>query len=301
MKSITSSSRIGRVLTPYLYVFPAVAFFVAFIVYPFAFANWLSLHKWNGFTPLSGAEWLGLDNYRDLLRDPWVGTTVKNTLLYSVTVSLVIQVIAFALAFALFYVIRGRLAGILRTLFFYPAVLSSITIALAWKDLLRREGLVNHFIGLFTRAPFTKSWIGDPATALWAIMWMAIWWGAGWNMVIYLAGLTGISRELLEAAQLDGAGTYQIIRHIIVGILRPVISLSLLLSIIGNFQTFGLIYATTKGGPLHATELIGTYTYWLAFSNNGPQRMGYAAVFSTLMTIALFIFALFRIRSTRLI
>jgi ABC-type sugar transport system permease subunit len=120
-------------------------------------------------------------------------------------------------------------------------------------------------------------------------------------MVIYLAGLTGISRDILDAAAMDGANTFQLVRHVVLGVIRPVIALSFLLSIIGNFQPFAIIYATTGGGPLHRTEVVGTYTYYLAFAYQGPQEMGYAAAFSAVLTTFLFLFAIFRIRATRLV
>lgn len=296
MRTATMAT-VGRTIYPYLYVLPALCFFLVFLVYPYLFAIDLSLHSWTGLTALSNWSWVGLANYVNMLSDPYLGLVLKNTAIYGAGVTLVQNVLAFVLAFGLFQLTAGRMAGVLRTLFFYPAIISQVMVGLAWADILRRDGFLNTILGVILGQPVTLSWFGDPNLALWAIMAVAVWQGAGWTMVLYLAGLSGVSRDVLDAAAMDGAGSLALLRHVMLGILRPVISLAILFNVIGNFQTFALIYATTQGGPLHATDVIGTYAYWLAFDLNGPQDMGYAATLSVLMTTLLFAYTILRVRA----
>lgn len=292
---------IASFIYPYLYIVPALVVFLAFLAYPYYFAIRLSFYSWDGLSPMDAMKWVGLNNYVEMFADYRMGLVVSNTVTYAIVVTFFMQVISFTLAFGLFYLVSGRLVAVLRTLFFYPVILSHVVVGLAWVDLLRMEGFVNTLVGSIIGSPVALSWLGNPDLALWAIMGVAIWWGVGWNMVLYLAGLTGVPREVLDAAAIDGASTFQLVRHVVIGMIVPVISLTILLTIISNFQTFALIFAATRGGPMHATEVIGTYAYWLAFDRSGPMDMGYASTLSVLMSTFLFAYAFLRIRSSRLV
>ena len=285
-------------VTGWLFVSPAVLLFAAFIAFPVGFALWLSLRSWDGFVPVTESEWVGFDNFRALVDDSVFHTAVRNTTIYAV-LSTVVQVgVGFVLAFALWH-LRPRLSGAMRALIFLPTVLSMVVVGAAWSHMLAFDGPVNGVLGILGVDPV--GWLSDPQLVKYVIVWVASWQWAGWTMVLLLAGMLGVSRELVEAAAIDGASAFTVARHIVAPLLKPVLGLAVLLNVIGAFQVFDTVYVLTGGGPNHASEMLGTYSYWIAFSGSGPGNLGYAASLSVVMIIALFAFAIVRIRLSRLV
>ncbi|MGA3354943.1 MAG: sugar ABC transporter permease [Acidimicrobiales bacterium] len=277
---------------------PAVAIFAMFIAFPVGFAAWLSFHQWNGFTSMGAAPNVGFANYQLLTQDPIFHEALKNTIEYTIASTTAQMVIAFMLAFTLWYY-RMRFAVVLRALYFFPAVLSMVVIGLAWRQLLAPGGpidLLMHHLGL-PQVDF----LGNTSLVLWVIVWVSTWQWSGWTMILYLAGMVGIPEELVEAATLDGAGGRTILRHIVIPSIRHVTALALLLNIVGGFQVFTTIYVMTGGGPIHASEVLGTYSWWVAFSGYGPGQLGYAAAIAMVMVVVLFVFSFIRVRLSRIV
>jgi ABC-type sugar transport system permease subunit len=285
-------------LAGYLFVSPAMAIFLLFLAFPVAFAVWLSLRQWNGFTPLDQAPFIGLANFAALATDQIFHQALLNTTLFAVASTALQMAIAFVLAFTLWYY-RLRLGTFLRALFFFPTVISMVFVGLTWQQLLAVGGPVDELLAAFGERHI--AWLATPDLVLWVVVWVASWQWAGWTMVLFLAGMMGQPKEAIEAAQIDGAGTFVIATRVVIPMQRPVIALALLLNVVGGFQVFDTIYVLTGGGPNHASEVVGTYTYWQAFSAYGPGQLGYASAISVVMTIILFGFAYTRVRMSRLV
>lgn len=293
----------GRALLPegfagYVFVAPAMGMFLLFLAFPVTFSIWLSLHQWNGFTPIGQSPYIGLANFAALLADRVFHKAFLNTVAFAVASTAVQMAVAFVLAFTLWYY-KLRFGTFFRALFFFPTVISMIFVGLTWQQLLTVGGPVDHLLRVIGVAHI--SWLSDPSLVLWVIVWVSSWQWSGWTMVLLLAGMMGLRKELIEAAQIDGAGTFAIVMRVVIPMLRYVAALAILLNVVGGFQVFDTIYVLTGGGPNHASEVLGTYTYWQAFSGYGPGQLGYASAISVVMIVVLFVFAYFRIRMSRLV
>jgi ABC-type sugar transport system permease subunit len=273
-------------------------FLLLFLAFPVAFSLWLSFRQWNGFTPLDQAPFIGLANFIALTRDKIFQEALTNTVLFAVASTIVQIAIAFILAFTLWYY-KLRFGTVLRALFFFPTVISMVFVGLTWQQLLTVGGPVDAFVRSFGAGRI--AWLSDPDLVMWTVVWVASWQWAGWTMVLFLAGMMGQPRDLIEAAQIDGAGSFSIAAFVVIPMQRPVFALAALLNVIGGFQVFDTIYVLTGGGPNHASEVLGTYTYWQAFSAYGPGQLGYASAISIVMVVVLFAFAYIRVRMSRLV
>jgi ABC-type sugar transport system permease subunit len=290
--------RTARRLSPYLYVTPAGAVFLLFLAFPVGFAFWLSFHAWNGFVPLSDAPPVGLGNFTGIGHDEIFRQALFNTVLFTVASTLIQMAIAFLLAFTLWYY-KLRFSTALRALYFFPTVLSMVMVGIAWRELLSVGGPVDDLLGVF--GVEHVSWLSNGSLVMWVIVWVSTWQWSGWTMVLYLAGMLGIPSELVEAAKLDGATSFDVLRTLVVPMVRYVTGLALLVNVIGGFQVFDTIYVLTGGGPNHASEVLGTYSYWQAFSAVGPGELGYAATIAVIMVVVLFVFSYARVRMSRLV
>lgn len=293
-----ASAALFRGPAGYAFVGPAMAMFVAFLAFPVAFSIWLSLRQWNGFTPIGASPFVGLANYVALLGDRIFHKAFLNTAIFALASTAVQMAVAFLLAFTLWFY-KLRFGTFLRALFFFPTIISMIFVGLAWQQLLAVDGPVDGLLRVFGAAHV--SWLSNPDLVLWVIVWVSSWQWSGWTMVLLLAGMMGVPKELIEAAQMDGAGTFTIVSRIVIPLLRHVGALAILLNVVGGFQVFDTIYVLTGGGPNHASEVLGTYTYWQAFSGYGPGQLGYASTISVAMIVVLFGFAYLRIRMSRLV
>lgn len=276
----------------YVLIAPALLVFAVFFIYPVVYAVRLSFRDWSGLTPIATAPFTGLDNYRELIDDEIFRKAIRNTLVFTITTTLLQTGLAFFLAFGLWY-FKTRWSSLQRMVIFFPTVLSMVLVGLVWQQFLAPGGPIN---GAFRAS---VSWLGDPQIALWTIAWIASWQWAGWSMMLYLAAMVGFDRELLQAAQIDGASDVRIALSIVEPVLRPVTSLVVLLNLIAGVQAFDTIWVTTRGGPNHATETLTTYAQYTAFDAQGPSEFGYASAIATVTIVVLMVLATFRLRNDR--
>ena len=246
-------------LTAWVFLAPASVHLGVFAFAPIGFAAYLALHQWS---PIESVKpFVGLDNFVALARDPLVWTSLRNTLLYTLHVPVAM---AIALGVALVLQHHSRAARVARAVFFLPYVSSVVAIALVWQWMYHADfGLLNYLGSLVGLAPV--DWLGNPKTALVAVMLVSIWVQVGYQMVVFLAGLQGIPHVYLDAARVDGATTWQRFRYVIVPLLKPVTLFVLVTGVITSFQVFTLIYVLTDGGPLHATDVIVYRIYQMAW------------------------------------
>lgn len=260
---------------------PALLHSSVFIVLPVAFAIALS------FTDYSFGdtfEWVGFANYVDLFNDLYFQAAFFNTIIYAVVVVPVSLVIALLIAIGLNQ--RIRAIGFFRTAFYLPTVTATVAIATIWLWIYNPgSGLANGFLSLFGFAP--GRWLSDPDTALPSLMAVGIWQGLGTKILIYLAALQGVSRDLIESASLDGANRWQRFKHVTWPALGPVQFFVLVTSIVGTFQVFDLVYVMTQGGPGTQTMVLVLDIYQHAFQ---ALRLGYASAETVLMMLLIGVF-----------
>jgi multiple sugar transport system permease protein len=257
----------------YLFITPWLIGFALFQGGPILTSLALSFAEWR---PVGPIEWVGLAHYRALLRDPLVVRTLLNTAVYALgTVGLGL-IASLALAWLLQGRVRG--AGVFRAIFFLPVVASGVAVTLVWGWLFNsRWGLINQGLALIgVRGP---AWLQDARWAMPALIMMGLW-SIGANVVVYMAGLRNIPRELHEAAALDGANGWQRLRYITLPLLAPITFFLAVMGVIAAFQLFTPGYVLTRGGPNNATLTAALYVYLNAFQY---ARFSYAAALAWLL------------------
>jgi multiple sugar transport system permease protein len=253
----------------YIYGGPVIVAFLLFNLYPMALGLYLSFTDWNILSP---PVWSGLKNYNTMLvGDPLVWQSLWQTLYYALASVTGTTVVSLLLALALNQ--RLRSIGIYRTFFFLPAVTSLIAIAMVWRWLYNSEyGLLNGLLNLFGVPAL--NWLGDDTLAMPAVIFMSVWRSAGFNTVLFLAGLQGVPQEYYEAAQIDGANGWRRFLHITVPLVSPTTFFVVVNGLIGSWQVFDQVYILTRGGP-HLTTVTVVY---LIYSNGFEWfKTGYAA------------------------
>lgn len=270
-RNLDQPGRLRRALLGYAFLSPSALHLLVFSLGPVLFALYISFHNWGLMDPVR--PYVGLGNYLRLLHDPDFWNSVKNTAVYTLHVP-----VGMAMSLAIAMLVNQRLPGVhlLRTIFFLPSVTSFVAIAMIWQWIYNPDfGLLNWALSLVRLGPFP--WLNDPSTALLSLMLLAIWIQAGYQMVIFLAGLQGIPQYLYDAAIVDGASRWQRFRRITLPMLRPTTFFVLVTSVIGSFQVFTQVYVMTEGGPLKSTEVIVYHIYKNAWEY---LRMGYASAMS---------------------
>lgn len=260
-----------------LFSLPALAFFIVFFVYPFFRSVWLSLTDAYGYNP--EIHFIGLSNYKEALTNPHFKSALWTTVKYTVFVTVFANLIALGLAFLLDG--NVRLKKIFRAIFFLPNLMSPIIVSYVWVFLY--GGVYQSFAAALKIPDALQiSWLGNESMALVSIGITAVWQCAGYYMLIYIAGLQNIPHELVEAAQIDGASSWDIIRKIKFPLLAPVISMNGLLLVTASFKAFDIPMAMTSGGPAGATTTIALQIYNTGFRAN---RTGYATAQSIILFI----------------
>ena len=281
--------KVREALWGYLFLLPNILGFLAFNLFPLLFAIGMSFTRWDLISP---PTFIGLSNYERLfLEDESFRIAIKNTLFFTVLSVPTGTILSLILANILNQKIRGT--TFYRTAYFLPVVSSSIAVALVWAWVFNPDfGLVNEILTTFG-LPRLK-WLASSTWALPAVVIVSVWRGIGPSTVIFLAGLQGISEELYDAAKIDGANTRQLFRHITIPMLSPTTFFVIVVSIIGSFQVFDLIYMMTRGGPGRASMvLVYYYIYEHAFRWFG---MGYAASIAFVLFIVIFVLTLIQLR-----
>jgi ABC-type sugar transport system permease subunit len=261
------------------FVLPALLLYLVFMVYPFFQSIYLSFTSWNGASPVK--EWIGLDNYRALIRDPMLWLSLRHNLIWVIVGTVAPIVIGMGLALLLWR--RPKGFTLFRTVYFMPQVLSTVVIGIVWNWIYNPIfGILNTGLDAVGLEGVSRGWLGDPDVALYAVLIAAIWATIGFTFVIFLAGLQNVSKDLLEAATIDGANAWQRFWNVTVPQMAGVINIVVAFLLIGGFNVFDIIFVMTGGGPANATEVIATYTYKEAFTQN---NFGYASTLALVMTV----------------
>jgi len=274
----------------YIFILPFVVSSFVFLLAPILFGGYVSLTEWG---IVGDPKWLGLDNFARAFADPWVPKIWANTLKYGLIVVPGVTVVG--LLFALYVNQQKPGHTIMRTAFYAPHVVSVTVIGLVWVWMLDTQyGLVNQYLGGFGVPNIP--WLTNPAWVLFGVGIAAIWWEAGFSMVVLLAGLQDIPRELREAAAVDGANTWMTFWRIVLPLLRPALSLVITIEIIATLRVFSLIYVMTNGGPAGASASVISYVFETGFAK---YQLGYAAALSMMLFVTILIVTLVELKLVR--
>ncbi|MBD8892211.1 carbohydrate ABC transporter permease [Roseibium litorale] len=264
-----------RWAVPWLFLAPALIFFTWFKFVPIVKGLIMSFYQ----VKFIGADrWIGFANFERALSDSALGAAALNTLIYVVSTTIAGGLLAFAVAL----ILEGQALHIriIRTAIFFPAVTSVAVLAEVWRILFypAQTGVVNSILGLFGADP--QGFMSDPNQALFVVILLQVWKNIPYSMVIFIAGLAGINRELYDAADVDGASPLRKLWHVTIPGLVPAFSVVIMLSFIRGFRVFTEIYTTTGGGPAGSTEVIMTSIF-----KTGFERLdyGYAAAVSFML------------------
>jgi raffinose/stachyose/melibiose transport system permease protein len=270
------------------YLVPALVLYGWFLVYPMLDAVRLSFFEWSGFRA-EEPVWVGVDNYARLFTgDPVFWTALRNSVIWVVLSLIIPTAIALLLALGLNRKIAGR--NMMRAVFYIPAVFASITVAAMWRWIYNPTlGFVNQALTALGLGEWTQSWLGDPQFALGSVFVASIWQGVGFSMVLFLAGLQTVPEELIEAAKLDGANTWQRFRAVTIPALRPTTVVVVILTIINALKVFDLVVGMTGGGPAQSTQVLALWSYTQSFTNHQFGMGGAVATVLLIVTLALVI------------
>ncbi len=271
----------------YAFIAPAVVLFVVFVAGPLIASFYWSFTEFNG---IQAAKWVGLENYRNIfLNDPRFWKSVRNTIFY--TMGVIPPGIAIALLLAIAVDQKIRFSNFFRTVFFIPTVTSVIALSVIWKWLFAGEkyGLINYFLISLGFKPV--DWLMSPVWTLPAIMIMSIWAGLGYNMILFLAGLRTIPDNVYEAAEIDGASSFDKFWRITLPLLKPTMVFVIIMSFIASFQVFESIYIMTEtefgiGGVLDCALTVVAYLYDMGFRK---FHMGYASAIGYIVFTIIFL------------
>ena len=262
----------------YIFIGPWVIGLLVFYAGPILASFFISFTDW---PMLRSPTWTGWTNYSRILGGEALFLKVLFNTFYYVIFSVPLQVIlGFLLALLLNHDVKGM--PLFRTLFYIPSLITGVSVAVIWGWLLNPQfGLINYFLSWFGIEGI--NWLADTKTAMPAMIMMSLW-GVGGGMVIYLAGLQGIPEHLYEAVEIDGGGWWSKFRHVTIPMMTPTLFFTLILGIIGAFQTFAQFFVMTRGGPANATLTYVLYLYQVAFQD---FKMGYASALAWVLFLIL--------------
>ncbi|SHO54235.1 carbohydrate ABC transporter permease [Anaerocolumna xylanovorans] len=274
-------------VVPYLYILPNMILFLTFMIIPLFMSAYYSLTKWGG---MGKPKFIGLENYVKLFKNDVFLISLLNTL--KLTVATVPMLMALALFFAIFLNQKLKFRGFFRSAIYMPAVVSMVSAGMVFVWMFNSQiGLIN-FLLKSVGLPVID-WLNDPKYAMIMIIVGTLWIRTGYNMVIYIAGLQGISPEYYEAATVDGAGKWQQFRYITMPLLTSSHLFIFITCVIYSFRSFDLIYVMTKGGPLNSTKTLVVYIYDAAFQKN---QYGSASAAGIVLFFILLIFTIIRFK-----
>jgi multiple sugar transport system permease protein len=294
MKQLLNRAKFRENMAGYLFILPNFTGYVIFVIVPILFSLYLVFVDWEYLKGLAGLKWVGLDNFKALASDEKFLKSLRNNAVYTA-----ISVPASIICGLLVAVILNKYVlfkSLLRTFIFLPYICSIAAVSVIWSILFKaKNGPINEFlISLGISHP--PGWLSSPDSALYALIIMSVWSTTGYSMVIYLAGLQGISKDLYEASEIDGASKLRQFFQITIPMLTPTTFFVTVTLIIGSFQVFGSVAIMTQGGPIDSTMVLSYHIYLLAFRF---YKMGYAAAVSWILFAIIFVITMIQWQSQK--
>ncbi len=271
---------------PYLFLLPAGIILLVFFFIPFFQTVILSFQDYSN--NIYNADWVGLANYWQIFKNPIFYKVMLNTFIYLIVAVPILAIIPLFLAILINQKIRG--ITLYKILIYLPVIVSIVVAAIAFKWIYAEQGVLNYLLSVFHIPAI--GWLTDPKYAIYSVILLTIWKGIGYYMMIYLAALMSVPKDLYEACDIDGAGFLR--KHLTVTVphIMPTIALVTTISSISAMKIFAEIYVMTKGGPLNSTKTIVYYIYEKAFEN---LDLGYASAMSVVLLAVVMVFSLINI------
>lgn len=264
---------------------PALLVMLFAIVAPILLSVYYGLTSWAGFGKLT---FVGLRNYRQIITaDPTFWHSLLNAVILALVTIFIQNPVAFMIAAVLTKVKRSR---VFRTIYFIPAILTVVVVTKLWVSVFNPNyGLLNKVIHGLGFTKFSVAWLSNPGTALWATIFIMIWYGFGWALLFYYSGLMTMSKEVEEAAVIDGANRWQLYTRVVIPYIFPVVQAVLIIDVISSLKQMEIIYLSTNGAPGDATQFIANYLYIKAFMYS---QYGYGSAISVMFVIIALILTL---------
>jgi raffinose/stachyose/melibiose transport system permease protein len=277
---------------PLYFIIPALAIYVVLFVFPTLSGFFYSFTDWSSYS--DKVSFIGLDNYRSLFTEGVLGLAIKNTLIYAFFVTIFVNLIGLMLALMLNG--NSKIGKFYRTAFYTPVVIAPLIVGYIFTAIYSPEqGILNNILRLVGLDVLAVDWLNDSRYALFSIILTELWRSSGFAMVIYLAGLKTIPKDLLEQASVDGASSISKFKNIIFPLLAPSFTVNLLLTIINSLKVFETVLVLTNGGPGYDTEVFNT----LIFRNFSRGNWGYATASGLVLTVIVSIIAITFLRVLR--
>ncbi|MDQ1733356.1 MAG: multiple sugar transport system permease protein [Pseudonocardiales bacterium] len=290
----TPSRRTRSSLTAYAFLAPGFCLFLLLIIYPMVKAFQMSFYDWNVVAG-AASKFTGLANYRTAFHDPVFWHGLQNSAFYMAATVPPQIVLGLFVATLLNHRAPGR--ALFRVLFYLPVVTGWVVVSLLFQYLFADSGLVNWMLHDVTHVTsHNTSWLSGRWTGMIAISALGIWKGIGWSMMIFLAALQGVPQELLESADVDGAGRWQRFRAVTLPAIWPAATFLTIMLVIGGFNVFTSVLLMTNGGPADSTQVLLTYMYKQAFTN---LNFGYGSAIAVVLTLGVFILSAIQLRAFR--
>jgi raffinose/stachyose/melibiose transport system permease protein len=279
--------------TPYLFIFPAIILVAVIVYFGIFYTFWASTREWVDIkTPSKG---IGFSNYSILFQDPVLRSSLKHIFIFgaiAVTIQMTLGLIA---AFLLSgNSIIGR--NIHRTFIFLPVIISPAVTSISFRQLMTPDGEINSFFRFFHLSFFEQEWLSDPKVALYSLAIINIWQWTSFSFILYQASITQLEQETLEAAEIDGASSWQILTRVVAPQLRGTHITLIVMGFIGSMKTFDLPFLTTGGGPAGSTEFLTTYIFDQSVSR---FHFGYGSTLSVVLCILSILFTVLLFRISR--
>ena len=291
----------GWKLSYVLFMLPAFVLYTTFVVYPMLSALGFSFYEWNGLRRVAFA---GLENFQTLFTRYPYNQEIWNALSHNLYMFVVTMVVQNGLGLFLAVVLDRGIRGttFFRNVFFLPHLVAVVVVGFLWSLILNPQfGVLNTFLEAVGLDGLAHSWLGDPKTALTTVALVNAWSWIGFPLIIFMASLASIPEQYVEAAQLDGAGAWQVFRYVTLPLLAPAITVVTVLTFIGNFNAFDLIYAMggSNGGPGGSTDVLGLLFYRVAFASQDPNAVGVSNALAVLMFVVVFVVSTIYLRARR--
>ena len=276
----SAGMRLLRAVTPYAFLLPALLLVGILLLYPFARSAYLSFTDYKG---IGEANWVGLDNYRTLAKDPVLSRTLTNTMLWvigtlilPVGLGLVIAVLSYS----------AKAGSIFRLPFLIPYALSGTAIATVWQFMLVRDGALNGVLEAVGLESLTRSWLLRPPLNTWSMIIASTWQAVGVSVLLFIIGLQVIPAEPIQAARLDGADGWRLFRDMTLPMLAPMTIVVVGISLVNSLKTFDIVWVMTQGGPYRSSETLAVMMYRETFV---LFRHGYGAAIAVLLSVIVFV------------
>lgn len=266
-----------------LFIIPALVIVTIFFLYPVISTLFYSFTDLKGV----GSSWSfnGVDNYKKLFATKEFWNALKNNLYFTIIVTVLQSLIAFVLALALDANLKAK--NVFRTYFFAPVVISSVAISFIWVFMYDpNTGVINELLEMVGLGVLKQNWLGDKKIAMFSIALVQIWQWVGFEMVIFMAGLNNVPRESYEVAKVEGSSYLYTLIHVVIPQIKPTILMAIVLTTIGCFKVFDIVFIMTNGGPNHATEVLAQLLYEYAFKFG---KMGFASAISMVLLLVIMV------------